>query len=236
MAADEYLCCAEVHIPGLESKLTTDQSPIPWTVPSVGMAHHRQGPLRWSPSPFQASQKFSAFGRGLGPNSQATKPSHSRLCPSPSQISQWYDANPHPRALGHPSRHLPNPPSVVSLPHHSHKSQVPSRAAHTYRPTPVTLTAGPYRHTSTPYLPFSKDLCSSRSKRSYQQWREGEMCYGAQILRTTAKPQQVVTTRLLHCLQYQVPHLSRLQRIHPRAYFKLQSEVEPTRPFRQAGR
>lgn len=62
------------------------------------------------------------------------------------------------------------------------------------------------------------------------------MCYGAQILRTTAKPQQVVTTRLLHCLQYQVPHLSRLQRIHPRAYLKLPSEVEPTRPFRQAGR
>lgn len=66
--------------------------------------------------------------------------------------------------------------------------------------------------------------------------REGEMCYGAQILRRKAKPQQVVTTRLLHCLQYQVPHLSRLQRIHPRAYLKLPSEVEPTRPFRQAGR
>ena len=66
--------------------------------------------------------------------------------------------------------------------------------------------------------------------------REGEMCYGAQILRRKAKPQQVVTTRLLHCLQYLLPHLSRLQRIHPRAYLKLPSEVEPTRPFRQAGR
>ena len=65
--------------------------------------------------------------------------------------------------------------------------------------------------------------------------REGEMCYGAQILRRKAKPQQVVTTRLLHCLQYLLPHLSRLQRIHPRAYFKLPFKVEPTRPFRQAG-
>ena len=53
---------------------------------------------------------------------------------------------------------------------------------------------------------------------------------------TTDEPQQVATTRLLHCLQYRVPHLSRLQRIHPRAYFKLPFRAKPTRPFRQAGR
>jgi hypothetical protein len=35
----------------------------------------------------------------------------------------------------------------------------------------------------------------------------------AQIARTEAEPQQIVAQRLLSCLQYPVPYLSRLQRI-----------------------
>lgn len=35
--------------------------------------------------------------------------------------------------------------------------------------------------------------------------------------RRTAYPQQIVTTRLLYCLQYPVAHLSRIQRIYPHA-------------------
>ena len=34
-----------------------------------------------------------------------------------------------------------------------------------------------------------------------------------QIAGTTAEPQQIVAQRLLSCLQYRVPYLSRLQRI-----------------------
>lgn len=134
------------------------------------------------------------------------------------------------------------PPAETGVRKEDAHAQVPSR-------TGVTLTRIPEGGTPSPYLPFSEDSFPSciqqvdktqpdtpRNSSPTNNGREGEMCYGAQILRTTAKPQQVVTTRLLHCLQYQVPHLSRLQRIHPRAYLKLPSEVEPTRPFRQAGR
>lgn len=38
---------------------------------------------------------------------------------------------------------------------------------------------------------------------------------------TRAESQQIVATRLLYCLQYPVPYLSRLQRIHRPKYLKL---------------
>lgn len=115
------------------------------------------------------------------------------------------------------------------------KQGSPSPQSHTGERTPhpyLPSSEGSFRQASQhPEVPTHQNQTRAPSNDG----GEGEMCYGAQILRTKAKPQQVVTTRLLHCLQYPVPHLSRLQRIHPRAYLKLPSEVEPTRPFRQAG-
>ena len=48
----------------------------------------------------------------------------------------------------------------------------------------------------------------------------GEMSRG-QIWKTRAESQQIVTTRLLYCLQYPVLYSSRLQRIYPLQYLVL---------------
>src|SRR6185312_6433232 len=57
--------------------------------------------------------------------------------------------------------------------------------------------------------------------------RRGEKCsIIEQIFGTRAEPQQIVATRLLYCLQYPVPYLSRLQRIYPLQYLKLWIEGE----------
>ena len=48
---------------------------------------------------------------------------------------------------------------------------------------------------------------------TYQGYRVSEIIVSTQIARTRAEPQQIVAQRLLSCLQYPVPYLSRLQRI-----------------------
>ena len=50
-------------------------------------------------------------------------------------------------------------------------------------------------------------------ERTYQGYIVSEIIVSTQIARTRAEPQQIVAQRLLSCLQYPVPYLSRLQRI-----------------------
>ena len=47
----------------------------------------------------------------------------------------------------------------------------------------------------------------------YMIWMISSSKYFTQIAGTRAEPQQIVAQRLLSCLQYPVPYLSRLQRI-----------------------
>ena len=48
---------------------------------------------------------------------------------------------------------------------------------------------------------------------TYQGYLVSKIIVSTQIARTRAEPQQIVAQRLLSCLQYPVPYLSRLQRI-----------------------